>query len=538
MLNLNKSYLEHLSNTKPTHIKSSKGKSMDIAPLNTIVTFNNGKFKHTVEKYTSSLNLDTNYLQKLKSVKPTQIGSKKGGLASIGGHTINSMTIPPLNTTVSFSQFNRWNPSQNRGLSAMSDKVIPVNFNWAEDKKKGHLISKPGNQMLCGSCWAISAAGIIGDNFVVAGLVDYMPNLSTTWILVCFPQLQCQGGNPALAFQQIASASATTGGVVTNHCIDYSWCATNQYCNADATKHMDKKVTGTVDLNTFIPKNCGCYDANVEHLLFKLDGNVNTLAIGMINSTNQSEITQEQWPTLLTQIKKHILIQGPVLGGFLVFTNFMDGVWCKTEENKGVYLENGVYNGQTIKFDESQTSAKNFKGSHAVAIIGWGIEKNVVIDNNGTKQDVPYWYCRNSWTENWGNKGYFKMAMYPYNKLSQFDKQVALNSPMGNMVAGGIVLIKATKKPELVKLDKVLLNPDKTLHTIHDADRSYYSKDSNQYKIVVPKKSTEENVVTTPTTSPSKNKKMKYIISTIVLLIIAIIIVIVFLLKHNKSDLK
>lgn len=58
--------------------------------------------------------------------------------------------------------------------------------------------------MLCGSCWAISAAGIVADNHVVSETVNWKPDLSTTWCLSCYPQSQCQGGNPALLYEDIA----------------------------------------------------------------------------------------------------------------------------------------------------------------------------------------------------------------------------------------------------------------------------------------------------------------------------------------------
>lgn len=38
------------------------------------------------------------------------------------------------------------------------------------------------------------------------------------------------------------------------------------------------------------------------------------------------------------------------------------------------------------------------KGGHVVRIIGWGVE-------NGTK----YWLVANSWNEDWGDKGLFKI---------------------------------------------------------------------------------------------------------------------------------
>lgn len=39
-----------------------------------------------------------------------------------------------------------------------------------------------------------------------------------------------------------------------------------------------------------------------------------------------------------------------------------------------------------------------YEGEHSVRIIGWGVE-------NGTK----YWLVANSWNEDWGDKGFFKI---------------------------------------------------------------------------------------------------------------------------------
>ena len=37
-------------------------------------------------------------------------------------------------------------------------------------------------------------------------------------------------------------------------------------------------------------------------------------------------------------------------------------------------------------------------GGHAVKVLGYGVE-------NGVK----YWLCANSWNEEWGDQGYFKI---------------------------------------------------------------------------------------------------------------------------------
>ncbi|KAA6338860.1 MAG: putative cathepsin B5 cysteine protease, partial [Streblomastix strix] len=37
-------------------------------------------------------------------------------------------------------------------------------------------------------------------------------------------------------------------------------------------------------------------------------------------------------------------------------------------------------------------------GGHAVVLIGWGVEN-----------DIPYWIIQNSWGEDWGEEGFFRI---------------------------------------------------------------------------------------------------------------------------------
>jgi len=37
-------------------------------------------------------------------------------------------------------------------------------------------------------------------------------------------------------------------------------------------------------------------------------------------------------------------------------------------------------------------------GGHAIKVLGWGVDAN-----------VPYWIVANSWNEDWGDQGYFKI---------------------------------------------------------------------------------------------------------------------------------
>jgi hypothetical protein len=391
--------------------------------------------------------LSGDYAKKLQNAKPIILKAhsiqRKGALGALKTvDKIEEQRIPPLNAIIQFnSTLPQYKLSDHRGLSALDNIVLPENFNWRNNGgDKTALLSKPENQMLCGSCWAISVAGIVADNHVVAGTVTWKPNLSTTWCLANYPQLQCKGGNPALLLDSISKE-----GISTNNCIDYSWCSENQLCNGKATGHFKET---NVNLSELIP-DPGCYDASVPHYIYYIDPPTTI-------SLNDSEMN----PTVFTNtVKKHITVYGPVQGGFLVYKNFMNGAFSKI--NGGVYLETGIYDNEDIKFDKSQLNEENYLGSHAIAIIGWGIEKGIIIDNTGTKKDVPYWYCRNSWTEKWADGGYFKMAMYPYNKIVQFDNVVTIKTQKGSFKAGGIVMLKATKKPEyktLEQIDRKFLN--------------------------------------------------------------------------------
>ena len=108
--------------------------------------------------------------------------------------------------------------------------------------------------------------------------------------------------------------------------------------------------------------------------------------------------------------------------------------------------------------------------------MGWGIAKNIQYDN-GKRGDVPYWHCRNSWGESWGDNGYFKIAMYPFNKRAQFEKTFLsyLKSKKKGIEPhrfGGIILFKATREPKVYRLPKIHDNYKKSI--VPTQDPSFY----------------------------------------------------------------
>jgi len=362
-----------------------------------------------------------------------------------GQYSINTekLMIPPFNTDIRFDL-----PSfilKTKGLNAQQLNV-PENFNWrategdveSEDilnKKK--IFPTPLNQYLCGSCWAFAGVNVVEGNYVVSGIIKQKIDLSPTWVLSNYPQSQCRGGSPVKFFTDIS-----TGGIVWKNCVDYSWCSLNEECNGTALKHFDS-VGGHVDLSKYIPPS-GCY-FNTEQYMFTIDKNITMFA-----GTPDSEVNKKS-----REIEIHIYNSGPVLGGFFVLENFMGGEF--TSINGGVYLERGNYKDiqdGKLTFNNSNIEPNKLKGGHAICIIGWGIEKNILTNDN-EYNDVPYWYCMNSWGVNWGDGGYFKIAKYPWNKISQFDKTITLNSSKGKSEAGGIVCITVSKPPSIIQTKKI-----------------------------------------------------------------------------------
>lgn len=349
----------------------------------------------------------------------------------------NDLIIPPITSNINFGIIEDETKEKVFKAVEILNQDLPESWNWKQPHKidssdilrKKKMISDSGNQELCGSCWAKAGAAILSDVFVVSGLVDKNPELSATYILSCYPQSKCKGGNPALSIKTISKY-----GISDRKCTDYSWCDNNIMCNGKATKHFTEER----DLSQLIP-TCGCYTAG-PHNMYHID-EPELVSIPLYSDENTESVTE--------RVKQHIYKYGPVLGGFLVFDNFLNGNFTKID--KGVYLEKGIYDleNKTVSFSDILPP---YRGAHAVAILGWGIEKKIKTGKN-TIEDVPYWYCRNSWTNKWGDNGCFKIAMYPHNRLSQFLKLVIYpTNDGGQQLGGGIVMIKPSGKPNIVNL--------------------------------------------------------------------------------------
>jgi hypothetical protein len=115
-----------------------------------------------------SITIKGDFLRGLRSSVPEKVKSViKPPKGSMGAPQMFTNDIPPINTDITFSGvIPDFKLSEAPGLSAMPTDILPEQFDWGhsqqsdtdEIKRKKNLITPPGNQRVCGSCWASKMA--------------------------------------------------------------------------------------------------------------------------------------------------------------------------------------------------------------------------------------------------------------------------------------------------------------------------------------------------------------------------------------------
>jgi len=414
-----------------------------------------------------------------------------------------------LNTDIDFSMIPQLQAYPNWFTAAsIASETLPTEFSWGiittNDTKeminKKKIITKPQHQYNCGSCFAMAVATCINDVFIVSGqspqnlpgeeqnsvdgrvlpegtggAVTWNPMISTTYLMQTYNYKQfnvnildkCRGGNPAILLSEIEKSK----GVVSERCVDYSWCSSNRKC-----KYRNKNILGSLTddelmnyLNTTItPK--GCFFSTTS------DGEPITRLVYKIK--NMRKISNSNLDTTTTILKDLVYKNGPIIMGFVVLENWSNGNFNK---NSGIYFHNGNYDLKSPeKFLPANTTSKE-DGKHAVVIIGWG-RSYIDIDNNGNKDFVDYWHCRNTFGPNWGDGGYFKYAMYPYNKVLQ-SLGGYLTFQAGNIYTEKISQTTSAP-PSVFEQNENYYRTSETMANIHDITPPYRNIDDFKMSVV------------------------------------------------------
>ncbi|BBB16581.1 cathepsinB [Heliothis virescens ascovirus 3j] len=301
--------------------------------------------------------------------------------------------------------------------SSPSQPQLPVMWDWSSitasgeteiTRRKKALIVKPMNQFRCGSCWAFSASTMLSDTLVISGLVNSYKEVHvsvTTLMKQAVSSSGCGGGSTYRLLERIKShqVSFTSGG----SCTEYDWCENNEQCRTNKSQlHFETHESKARYLDSLIPTP-RCVDA-VPFKILSLD------AVS-VPIDQKSVIPTNATTNAYNAVKTHILNRGTVCASMVIYDNFTDGLF--TTVNGGVYQERIDYKETQrtgkLTFFKKSISDDLIRGTHSVVIVGWGT--HTVFDMNGNLKPIPYWKCRNSWGEHWGDGGYFKIAQYPIN---------------------------------------------------------------------------------------------------------------------------
>lgn len=223
---------------------------------------------------------------------------------------------------------------------------------WSHCKTIGQV----RNQGNCKNCWAFSTTSAFADRLCVATKADVNELISAEELTFCCNKcgFGCHvGGYPIRAWQYFKNHGVVTGGNynTSDGCQPYRV----PPCVIDEEGHNTCSGKPT-ERNHKCSKSCYgdlTYDYESGHYktndAYYLDANV---------------------------MRKETLAYGPIEASFDVYDDFLN-------------YESGVY---------QRTKDAKYLGGHSVKLIGWGEENGVL-----------YWQMVNSWGEQWGSEGLFKI---------------------------------------------------------------------------------------------------------------------------------
>jgi len=246
-----------------------------------------------------------------------------------------------------------------QAISPIQD--LPTNFDSRDAWTMCESLKEVRDQSDCGSCWAFGAVEAATYRVCIQSKGASKPHFSATDLLSCCTECGngCDGGDPGSAWDWFTTTGVVTGG----NYLDNSWCSAYPFMVCD--HHVVGKYTPCGNGPEYSTPQCptAC-DANSTYTISYSDDK-------HIFATSYSVPSDED------SIMTEIMTNGPVEAAFTVYADFES-------------YKSGVYH--------HVTGAE--LGGHAVKIIGWGVD---------TATSAKYWLVVNSWNEDWGDQGLFKI---------------------------------------------------------------------------------------------------------------------------------
>jgi len=245
------------------------------------------------------------------------------------------------------------------GANADIPTAFDVRTNWPDCASVSNDIR---DQSACGSCWAFGSTEAFNDRLCIATgsttLLSPTDTAANCGFVQCF-SMGCNGGQPGMAWDWFVSHGVVTGG-------DFEDVGKGSSCGPYPFQSCAHHVPATA-------KHPACPSAEYSTpSLNKCSEN----GYGVAYEDDKIKAASSYSLKGVENIQKDIMQYGSATAAFTVYADFPT-------------YKSGVY----------RHSSGSQLGGHAIKLLGWGVEDG---------QD--YWTVANSWNEEWGDAGTFKIV--------------------------------------------------------------------------------------------------------------------------------
>merc|ERR1711970_225440 len=269
-------------------------------------------------------------------------------------NNLKKLRFRPLSNSYEQSSQER---SQHAFTSFNSDKAVPKSWDWRNVNGGDNYVSPVRHQDMCGSCYAFASAGEIEARIRIATNNQATPVLSTQQVVDCSPYSQgCEGGFPYLVAGKWGQ--------------DYGFVEESAY--------------------PYEGKDAKCRDPGLKEFIKDSEN---------MDFYDEAKFTQRYYSAMYRYVggyfgncdeesmKAELFRHGPIAVGFEVLDDFR-------YYKEGIYRHTGLMSriNNVTGFEET---------NHAVLIVGYG---------HCDKHNMDYWIVKNSWGDQWGEDGYFRIV--------------------------------------------------------------------------------------------------------------------------------